>query len=204
MKNITPGLILFFFIICFSCQSQEKIVFEEHFSDNSRKWNEEDKTDHSTKVLDNKLFFHAKYVRLSSFEWLPWDSLSFDKNTQFSIECSTLWSNGKNDWGYGIFWGNLDKYSFYFFEIASSGYYGFGIQKKGKDKMIVDWTPCDKVNKQGNNLLKMKVLGNSLMLYVNDQLISQISYSPINIDCAGFINTGDQTILFDDLIIKKF
>ena len=190
-------------IYSFPCYPQEKVVFEEHFADSVCKWKVRDESDHSVKIINNKYFFHAKYVGFPSFEFAPWDSLFIENSDHFSIECSTLWSNGKNDWGYGIFWGDLGKFSLYFFEIASSGYYTYGLEKKGKRKMIVDWTPCNKVKKQGYNSLKIEVLGDIIMLYVNDQLICQTRYSPLNIDCAGFQNAGDQTILFDDLIIKK-
>jgi|GEM_PF-6325214 len=194
---------LLFLVFPFSGISQEKVIFEEHFTDNSRKWKEVDDNYKQTNVYHNKLLFSVKYPNLCELEWAPYDSLNIDKFSKFSIECETLWKNGENDWGYGLFWGDLNKYSVYFFEISSSGYYQFGIDKKGKDKKIIDWTPCDKINKKGSNKLMIKVPGNTIMLYVNNQFIRQIDYKFIKVDFVGFRVMGSQSIEFDDFIIKQ-
>jgi hypothetical protein len=203
MKKITYGLTILFSFLYFSCFSQEKILVEEHFIDNSNKWDENDNDWEYIKVSDNKLVLNIKKTYWLIQEHVPFGlHLNINKISPFSIECKTSWLSGKEDFGYGIYWGYLDKYRFYHFDISYSGYYKFAIVKKGRPTNIIDWSPCDKINKKGNNSLMVKRSGHSLMLYINDQFIRQIEYSDLEITSIGFSIIGIQSIEFDDLIIK--
>jgi hypothetical protein len=202
VKRNTNGFIIIFSFLYISCFSQEKVLFEEHFTDNSNKWREEDEKSLFIKVSDNKLVFSNKsyfpyYVSPRGI------GINIDKISPFSIECKTSWLSGENDFGYGISWGYLEKYVFYNFEISFAGYYKFSTEKKGRVTKIIEWSPCDKINKKGNNSLMIKRSGHSLMLYINDQFIRQIEYSDLLINNVGFRVTGVQSIEFDDLIIKQ-
>lgn len=127
-----------------------------------------------------------------------------------SIVVRALKVDGEDDNDYGILCRYQDENNFYALLITSDGY--FGIRKRIEGEMTFlgaqGWTPSAAI-KQGNgeNILRVDCIGNTLMLYVNGQLLAEVEDDALLSGgvglFAGTLNAQSASFYFDDFFVAK-
>ena len=103
--------------------SQETIIFEENFNDNSNNWITKDDNIAFKKVQNGKFIIEPKPNKATA----SWKEVKIDTKRDFSISCNTLWTGGVDNSGYGLVWGFSDETNFFSFSINTLGNYFYGI-----------------------------------------------------------------------------
>jgi len=107
----------------------------------------------------------------------------------------------------GLIFHYQDDKNFYIYSIDGEGRYGLDLYKNDEPIPLIDWTESSAINPVGErNTLRVETSGDTIRLYVNDELLDELSDSTIaNGKAALVVNTFDDpnvTVTFDNLVVR--
>jgi hypothetical protein len=107
----------------------------------------------------------------------------------------------------GLIFHYQDDKNFYIYTIDGEGRYELDVYKDDKPTTLIDWTESPAIRPAGElNTLRVETSGDTIRLYVNDDLLDEISDSTIaNGKAALVVNTFDDpnvTVKFDNLVVR--
>lgn len=180
-----------------------KIIFQDDFSDPASGWNRaitpsgmSDYADGAYRIIVGEAFSDI------------WSTPELDLSDA-SIQVDAIKVGGERNNRFGIICrANGDQ--FYTFVISSDGYYGIGMIK-GMEHTLIGMDamqPSEAIN-QGSalNRLRADCNGETLSLYINDQLVEQVNDSDLTSGNVGLIagtyETPGTDILFSNFIVRE-
>ncbi len=178
------------------------ILFEDDFSDPQSGWSQYDTEEYLMHYNEGAYQIHLKTNEIFI---LARPGLNF---TDVVIDVHTSKLDGPNDDTQGVICRHQDKDNFYLLEISSDGYFEIMKMKNNTWYTLFDWTeaPLGVIN-QGNvtNKFRVSCIGNTLTLYINDEMLAQVEDSDFASGDVGFgVSTYEFSgtdILFDDFIV---
>jgi hypothetical protein len=186
-------------------QSSAKVLFQDDFSDTSSGW---DRISDAEGVNDYSDGGYRIFVDKQN--WYFWSNpgLTFT-DVIIDVDAKKIGGSDEND--YGVICRYKDESNFYFFTIASDGYYGISKIIDGDEYLVgMDQLQFnDKVIKLGeaSNHIRAECVGSSLTLTVNNKVLSDVSDSDIASGDVGLIagtyDTPGTDILFDNFTVTK-
>jgi hypothetical protein len=107
----------------------------------------------------------------------------------------------------GLIFHYQDDKNFYIYSIDGEGRYELDVYKDDELIPLIEWTESSAINPVGeSNTLRVETSGDTIRLYVNDELLDEISDSTIaNGKAALVVNTFDDpnvTVSFDNLVVR--
>jgi hypothetical protein len=201
MKKIFLLSILYSSILSFRAQAQEKIIFSEDFSNNSRNWSVI-KDSNALWKIENGKYYRENFKKLSYATFKPVD-INIENN--FSISLTTTHLSGVSNYGYGLVFGARDKKNRFEFVINASGQFVVYKTTEGVYSDLVKWTASSAIKKNNNedNALMIKKQGNDWKFYINDQFVGAVPAEPFFGYGFGLSSVGMQAVVFDNLVIKE-
>jgi len=125
-------------------------------------------------------------------------------NAYYSIEIGAKHFDGTNEYGYGIKFAASDWDNCYSLNITNNGYYRVSKKDRGRYSNVIDWTKTSALYQgSSTNKLEVRVYYAYVDIYINDQYITRVSDFTRFGNTAGLEVYNDQTVYFDDLLIKK-
>jgi hypothetical protein len=153
-----------------ACEGQ-KIIFEDHFSDDAGGWSIND----AIEVKDGTFAFK-----------LPPDELETNLNVTFTVEdadicAEVVWPEGDPiTLGAGLlFWGEDNK-DYFQFGIVDSGKFWIARKQDGKWRTIVENVDSSAINTSpgASNTLRVKVTGNTASFFINGTKVRDLRGQP--------------------------
>jgi hypothetical protein len=107
----------------------------------------------------------------------------------------------------GLIFHFQDDKNFYIYSIDGEGRYELDVYKNDEPITLIKWTESSAIKPVGElNTLRVETKGDTISLYVNDQLLDEVSDSTIaNGKAALVVNTFDEanvTVTFDNLVVR--
>lgn len=128
--------------------------------------------------------------------------------TDVVVEADAKKIGGPEDNDFGVICRYVDVENFYFLLVTSDGYYGIGKYTDGVQQLVgsEDLQPTDKVlSGSSTNRVKAECIGDTLRLYVNGSLLTEVNDSDHSAGDVGLIaGTFDEPgtdILFDNFVV---
>lgn len=159
-----------------------------------------------TAVIDEQLVIQLADNNIMQFATLP--DQTFDN---FILEVDAQLLQGDLGSSYGVLFRMQDTTRFYRFEITGDGL--FMVERRdgesGWTRFVDRWTesPAIKQGPGSVNRLRVEAVGQSISLYVNDQLVHQFtdtaySSGTIALDAGTFVQPQAQ-VAFDNLVVER-
>ncbi|WP_299463052.1 hypothetical protein [uncultured Microscilla sp.] len=201
MKYCFTLLICLLASIVYAQGSLKHAPFFDDFDNNQHGWYEFDEKEATGKIEKGQLFFSHHRTTGS---WSLWNTVKINETKNFSIEAKIRFLGGFTKHGYGIIWGANDLENKYFFIVTSLGFYTIRKVEAGKIKDIKPWTPNVYIN-QGNseNTFTIKKAGNSMLFYINQELLFVSDNYPFLGDKIGFTLAHNMKIAVDYLKVTQ-
>lgn len=123
----------------------------------------------------------------------------------YSIQIRTKHHDGVEDSGYGFKFAASDWSNSYNLHISANGYYRISKNENSNYSELIAWTKNSSLNTGQNavNTLEVRVYYNYFDLYINSQYITRVNNFSAFGKYAGLEVFNNQTIDYDDLLIKK-
>lgn len=184
-------------------RAQEKIWLHENFSNNDRKWHVDNNENYVTTVANGKYNIEEKKPDNGTWSFLHW-STYLDPTKDFIIETNLTHTGGKTDNGHGFAWGAKDYNNYYYFTVASTGYYKVSKYDKGTYSDIKPWQQSKHVNGSGtSNKLSIKKQGKKLIFLVNDNEVYDMVLQPFMGTGMGWVLENQMSVSVDDFTVKQ-
>jgi len=123
--------------------------------------------------------------------------------SDFDASVKTKWIDGSSVSGYGLMFRIFGPNDSYIFFINGDGQYCVGLYLYGNWKYLHDWARSSAIKQNGENVLRVRVVGSNFSFFVNDQPVCQAADSTISKGNIGFAILPETHITFDDLVIRK-
>jgi hypothetical protein len=185
------------------------VLFREDYQTHDNNWysnyNFKDSNYIYIATLDNPsnhyYLFRNRKEKGGYFVPIPFYSIP---SSYYSIEINAKHFDGKDDSGYGLKFGASDWDNTYNFDITANGYYRVSKSEYGTYSEIVPWTKTS-ILYQGSstNKLEVRVYITYADMYINGQYVTRINNFSKFGNNAGLEVYNNQTIYFDDLVIRK-
>ncbi|EAY24550.1 hypothetical protein [Microscilla marina] len=201
MKYCFTLLVCLLTSVVYAQDSLKQAPFFDDFDNNQHGWYEFDEKEATGKIEKGQLFFSHHRTKGS---WSLWNTVKIDETKNFSIEAKIRFLGGFDKHGYGIIWGANDLENKYFFIVTSLGFYTIRKVEAGKIKDIKSWAPNVYIN-QGNNenTFTIKKAGNSMLFYINQELLFVSDNYPFFGDKIGFTLAHNMKIAVDYLKVTQ-
>ena len=181
------------------------ILFQDDFSSTSSGWSDLYRDDSGMTDYDQGGF--RIQVLEPNFDYWANPNLSF---TDTIIEVDARKIGGPDDNDYGVICRYAGVENFYFFIVTTDGYYGIGKYNGGSQSLIgtENLYETDKVlGGDAVNRIKAECIGSTLRLYVNGNLLQEVTDTDHTSGDVGLIaGTFDDAgtdILFDNFVVRK-
>lgn len=107
----------------------------------------------------------------------------------------------------GLLFHFQDDKNFYIFTVSSDGRYSLDLYKDDTPTALIDWTEAPAIKPAGEvNALRVETAGGKIRLYVNDQLLDEVSDSTFTRGKTALVvdsfQDGGVTVKFDNLAIR--
>ncbi len=190
--------------IAFIGLSQEKILFEDKFDNNNKRW----LTNNSAGVLAKVA--NGKYIieRTSSqgADLFMTGNGKFSPSQDFEIITRLKQLSGNQKYGYGLVWGSKDGANFFAFTITSDGKCSIYRFEEGSYIQISPWVRLGNeiVHPLGEiNTLRIKKTENRVAFFVNDELVHTANYQPFMGQKIGYVLNMNQKVVVGDIVVKR-
>jgi hypothetical protein len=181
------------------------VLFYDHFSDNSKKWDQISNSSASTAYYDASFRI---IVNTTSFN--AWANPGNESFVDTRIEVDATKNSGPDDNEFGVICRYLDASRFYFAAISSDGYYAImkmtnsGAVPIGESSML----ESDTISHGAvTNHIRFDCVGSTLTLFVNGSQVDQQAdsdYITGNIGLlAGTFGTPGTDVIFDNFFVYK-
>ena len=147
----------------------------------------------------------AYQITVTKPKLLSWATMKGDYgDASISVDASI---DGPTASAAGVIFHYQDDKNFYIYSIDGEGRYGLDVYKNDEPIPLIDWTESSAINRVGErNTLRVETSGDTIRLYVNDQLLDELSDSTIaNGKAALVVNTFEKpnvTVTFDNLVVR--
>ena len=176
------------------------ILFEDDFINNNNDWVEKDTEDVRLEVVGGKYVLEHKREGSS---WILIKYFLLDFSGDFTIETTLTHESGVTNYGYGLVFGAVDLSNYYYFRISGGGYYSYSKRENGAYIVTIDSKKSDYINTgDATNELSVVRSGSQLKLYINDNLVEQVSFEPFFGSKVGYKVDNVQTIGVEDITIR--
>jgi hypothetical protein len=180
------------------------ILFQDDFSNKGSGWGEWEEADSMVKYEMGGLRI---LVKEPQFDY--W-SVAGRQFADVRVEVDAEMIGGTTDNDFGLICRYLDQENFYMLLISSDGYYGIAKMKAGEYTMIgseqLQYSTAIAQGKSTNRL-RGDCVGQTLILYANDQKLMEVTDSDFSKGDVGLLaGAYDQVevdILFDNFVVKK-
>jgi hypothetical protein len=185
------------------------VLFRENYQTHDNNWYSNYSFKDSNYIyistLDNPdnhfyLFRNRKYKN-GFFVPIPFYSIP---NSYYSIEINAKHYDGVEDSGFGLKFAASDWDNTYNFDVTANGYYRVSKHERGTYSEVIPWTKTSSVyTGSSTNKLEVRVYITYADIYINGQYINRVSNFSRFGNNAGLEVYNNQTVYFDDLLIKK-
>lgn len=183
-------------------QSSDRVVLDEHFSDNRRDWPLSDKSSTMMAVRGGRYIFEHRRAERA---WLVTKEARINDDEDFTIEVQLEKQTGPQKWGYGLVFGHYNSDNYLHFKITGNSHYRFGYTLKGDQKEVLGWTKTS-VIRSGNgarNTIRVERRGDWYRFYINGQYMNRAEALPFFGQRIGFVIDHDQRIAVDRLFVTE-
>ncbi|HEY3310190.1 MAG TPA: hypothetical protein VGK00_01000, partial [Anaerolineales bacterium] len=180
------------------------VLYQDFFSDPQSGWGDLTSPAGNAEYVEGA--YHILVAKPNVNEWShPGRDLATVR-----VEVSLMPVSGPPANRMGVICRLKDDKNFYFFAISSDGYYGIGKTKDGQTSLISgnDMQPSDSILK-GNqiNRIRADCIGNLLILYVNDVLVTSakdddFTSGDVGVLAGSFDHPGVD-VYFDNFVVYK-
>ena len=157
--------------------SQEKILFQDTFSDNTNQWAI---TNHEKAYLNIE---NGRYVfehKRAESVWATWGTQPIDQSKDFKIHVVLRYIRGGEGHGFGVYWGSKDLENYFTFNFSKHGHVRFGKVELNKWYDRIPWTLSEAVRADNQiNTMTIVKRGNQYYFYANDVLLESSYYEPL-------------------------
>jgi len=117
------------------------------------------------------------------------------------ITIQTQQQGGIRDAGYGLLFRVRDNTNFYYFLIASLGYFSFGYTIDNEYIAVIPWTQTPAVNQDDEsvNILKISMAGDTISGLINSVEVFSIQDTTFRNGGLGFLTSPNISINYDNL-----
>jgi hypothetical protein len=175
------------------------------YSDNFDDEQSSDFTAETNQSSEYKFVDGAYQITVTKPKLLSWATMQGDYgDAAISVDASI---DGPPASAAGLIFHYQDDKNFYIYSIDGEGRYGLDVYKEDEPITLVEWTDSAAIKPAGElNTLRVETIGDTIRLYVNDELLDEISDSTIaNGKAALVVNTFDDpnvTVTFDNLLVR--
>ena len=180
------------------------VLFQDNFSDPSSGWARTQENDYSTDYASDT---YAIYVGVDNLS--VWSTPGLDL-ADARIEVSASKVGGPDDNNFGVICRYQDADNFYFLAISSDGTYAISKRQAGEWSLLGadEWLFSEAIFQgESSNTIRADCVGDTLTLYVNDQLLAEAQDADfVSGDVgllAGSFDTAGVDILFDDFSVRQ-
>ncbi len=191
--------------VVFQPDAAGSLLYQDDFSDPASGWADYVDVDYTTGYADGAYRIH---VLASNYSVWSHPGLDF---ADAQIEVDVARAGGPADAEFGIICRYQDGDNYYVLKASGDGYYAIAKRQGSEWISLVDWETSDAIL-QGDgavNRLRADCAGDTLALYVNDQLLAE-AHAPRADFASGDVGllagTFDETgadVLFDNLAIRQ-
>jgi outer membrane protein OmpA-like peptidoglycan-associated protein len=194
----------YFLLLCIIApammDAQQKIWFQEDFSNNERGWLEK-KTETYEAGIDSG-YYSIKKLVMDEKRLTFWLSVFIDPDKDFDIICKLKQEAGLCDKGYGLIWGGYDIGSYYCFNISSRkglhiGYYYYNEYfpvKESRDTTAIKPTGAI-------NALKIARRGERMYYFINESQVAETNVGEFFGNNLGFELNSYMSVKVDKLTV---
>ena len=195
-------LIFIFLFLGIASANAQTILYQENFDRESKDWPYFDSPDLTNKVENGVFKFTYKKAAVHAAKFV---STEPSKTINYSIETAVEHLKGVDNFGYGITFGAKDVNNLYFFGISANGSFTLYSFANAKYTNIINWTPSVFIYRTAGfkNKLKVEKRNNKIYLFINGQVVGNIDAPAFFGDKCGVMVQMNQTVAFDDFIIKS-
>jgi hypothetical protein len=175
------------------------------YSDNFDNEQSSDFTAETNESSVYKFVDGAYLITVTKPKLLSWATMKGDYgDASITVDASI---DGPTASAAGLIFHYQDDKNFYIYTIDGEGRYELDVYKNDKPITLIDWTESSAIKPVGElNTLRVETNGDTIRLYVNDELLDEVSDSTIaNGKAALVVNTFDDpnvTVKFDNLVIR--
>lgn len=190
--------------------SASDVLFRENFQTRDNNWYSnydfKDSNYIYINTLDNPsnhcyLFRNRKKSGENFMVPIPYNYIP---SANYAIEIGAKHYDGTNEHGYGIRFAASDWDNSYALNITNNGYYRVSKTERGRYSTLIDWTYSSTLSQgSSTNKLEVRVYSTYVDIYINGQYITRVSNFSRFGNYAGLEVYNNQTIYFDDLLIRK-
>jgi hypothetical protein len=202
MKNIL--FLWSLLVITFIGVSQEKILFEDKFDNNEKRWLTNNHSGILAKVANGKYIIER--TASQGADLFMTGNGKFSPSQDFEIITRLKQLSGNQKYGYGLVWGAKDGANFFAFTITSDGKCSIYRFEEGEYIQISPWMRLgnDIINPLGEiNKLRIKKTENRVAFFVNDELIHTTNYQPFMGQNIGYVLNMNQKVVVGDIVVKR-
>lgn len=181
------------------------VLFQDDFSNASSGW--ENQSDEQFGTVD---YFDGYYrIEVQGDHNMIWAGPGLNL-TDVRLEADMIKVIGSSDDLFGLVCRAKNKENYYFFVISSDGYYGIGKTIDGVQSLInAEGMKPSEIISQGKSInhLRVDCIADQQELYINGQLVAQVSDSDLPRGdiglLAGNLAAQENVVLFDNLSTIK-
>lgn len=177
------------------------LVYNENFYRNEDKWTSKSENYESNVNEDG-------YVQLTlenNGGVQNTNYISFDANSDYSIEAIIEKNKGSTSHGYGLIFGFKDWNNYFQFLISDIGSYSILSRFEGIDLQIADWTESNAINIDGkSNYLKILKFEDTFYFSINGTVVEQDESKLLRGNYYGLYASGKGKYTLKQLLLKEF
>jgi len=201
MKKIYTYLgLIVFFIITGGASRAQTAIYHDSFIPGQTQW-ENFTSGNASGSIDAGKYLLTQKSNGNAFRTL---GITIETNKNYSIETEVVHVSGTSEFSMGLVFASKDRYDNYYFAISASGSYTLRQRQQGFLTPIIDWTysPLIKTADGLPNKLRIEKSDGLLKMYINDQLVSQLSMPLPMGNQIGFCVENAQSVAFDYLTVN--
>lgn len=177
--------------------NKEQVLFEDDFTDNMNNWILRDDKDALLKIENGKYILEGK----QKDGWSVQKKIDLNQWKDFCIEVTLKKVTGDDNYRYSILWGRWnDNYTFY---ISNNGRYSYVRHDNSKSSVIKDWTKSSAIQRNSENTIMIKKMGERIQFFINNQFVYETHYEAMSGGALGFLVSNIMRIEIDHVIVKQ-
>lgn len=170
--------------------NEDRILYSDDFSQKNGWYQDE-----YNFVKDNA--YHMYDPEYGNSSWIEKPYSDFDASVK------TNWTEGSSVSGYGLMFRIFGPNDGYIFFINGDGQFCAGKYLYGNWSYLHDWERSDAIKLNGENTLRVRGVGSSFSLFINDREVATINDSTFTKGNIGLAVLPEVHVTFDDFLILK-
>ena len=184
-------------------KTEPLVMFQDDFSSNNNKWQEENSVDYGFKIISGKYRIESK----KGGSWFTSIPIQINSDSDFEISATFNKVSGTNGYYFGMILGKNNSTGYHHFAgITGNGNYVFA-DKGLKPADLIPNSINEVVNKgNATNFIVIRKKDNLFKLYINGRLMGETPYKKFFGDSFGFqlwSGTDNLIVDVDNVIIQE-